>query len=114
MLGGLVLQATGLALPAARLEPGVGYGSLVLPPILAGIGISMVFPGVANAVTWSFPLGDAGVAAGVNNALRELGGVFGVAEGGCPDLPTLFIVVVTIKGVGSYGPRHGGVRQVRP
>lgn len=79
MLGGLVLQATGLALLAWQVEPGVRYGQLVVPLIIAGIGISMVFPSVANAVTSSVPLGDAGVAAGVNNALRELGGVFGVA-----------------------------------
>ncbi|MGC9537812.1 DHA2 family efflux MFS transporter permease subunit [Streptomyces sp. UG1] len=79
MLGGLALQATGLALLAWQLEPGVGYGRLVVPLIVAGVGISMVFPSVANAVTSSVPLGDAGVAAGVNNALRELGGVFGVA-----------------------------------
>ncbi|MFF4353936.1 DHA2 family efflux MFS transporter permease subunit [Streptomyces sp. NPDC001530] len=79
MLVGLVLQAVGLGLLAQQVEPGVGYGSLVVPLILAGIGISMVFPTVANAVTSSVPLGDAGVAAGVNNALRELGGVFGVA-----------------------------------
>ncbi|MEJ8668724.1 MFS transporter [Streptomyces sp. MS1.AVA.1] len=79
MLGGLLLQATGLALLAWLVEPGVGYGSLVVPLIVAGVGISMVFPSVANAVTSSVPLGDAGVAAGVNNALRELGGVFGIA-----------------------------------
>ncbi|MEV1084817.1 MFS transporter [Streptomyces sp. NPDC050211] len=79
MLGGLVLQATGLALLAWQVEPGVGYDRLVGPLIIAGVGISMVFPSVANAVTASVPLGDAGVAAGVNNALRELGGVFGVA-----------------------------------
>ncbi|MEV6175371.1 MFS transporter [Streptomyces sp. NPDC051954] len=79
MLGGLVLQATGLALLAWQVEPGVGYDRLVGPLIVAGVGISMVFPSVANAVTASVPLGDAGVAAGVNNALRELGGVFGVA-----------------------------------
>jgi MFS family permease len=79
MLTGLVLQAVGLGLLARQVEPGVGYGSLVVPLIVAGIGISMVFPTVANAVTSSVPPGDAGVAAGVNNALRELGGVFGVA-----------------------------------
>lgn len=79
MLVGLVLQATGLALLAWQIEPGVSYDQLVVPLIIAGIGISMVFPSVANAVTSSVPLGDAGVAAGVNNALRELGGVFGVA-----------------------------------
>ncbi|GAA3778015.1 MFS transporter [Streptomyces coacervatus] len=79
LLIGMLLMATGLALLAWQVEPGVGYGQLVLPLIIAGIGISMVFPSVANAVTSSVPLGDAGVAAGVNNALRELGGVFGVA-----------------------------------
>ncbi|WP_237519935.1 MFS transporter [Streptomyces sp. HUCO-GS316] len=79
MLTGLLLQAAGLALLAWQVEPGVGYGRVVVPLIVAGIGISMVFPSVANAVTSSVPLGDAGIAAGVNNALRELGGVFGVA-----------------------------------
>ncbi|MGW3819340.1 DHA2 family efflux MFS transporter permease subunit [Streptomyces sp. NPDC005046] len=79
MLGGLVLQAAGLGLLARQVQPGVGYGRLVLPLIIAGVGISMVFPTVANAVTSSVPSADAGVAAGVNNALRELGGVFGVA-----------------------------------
>ncbi|MCD9877477.1 MFS transporter [Streptomyces guryensis] len=79
MFGGLALQALGLALLARQVEPGVGYGQLVAPLIIAGIGISMVFPSVANAVTSAVPLGDAGVAAGVNNALRELGGVFGIA-----------------------------------
>ncbi|MGW1748768.1 DHA2 family efflux MFS transporter permease subunit [Streptomyces sp. NPDC002092] len=79
MFTGLALQALGLALLAWQVEPGVRYGQLVFPLIIAGIGISMVFPSVANAVTSAVPLGDAGVAAGVNNALRELGGVFGIA-----------------------------------
>ncbi|WP_373296918.1 MFS transporter [Streptomyces brasiliensis] len=79
MLAGLLLQAVGLGLLAWQVEPGVGYGRLVGPLIVAGVGISLVFPSVANAVTSSVPLGDAGVAAGVNNALRELGGVFGIA-----------------------------------
>ncbi|PBC64749.1 MFS transporter [Streptomyces sp. Tue6028] len=79
MLAGLVLQAVGIGLLAWQVEPGVSYGSLVLPLVVAGVGISMVFPTVANAVTSSVPPEEAGVAAGVNNALRELGGVFGVA-----------------------------------
>jgi IS605 OrfB family transposase len=57
----------------------VSYGILVAPLIIAGIGISMCFPTVANAVTASVPAGDVGVAAGTNNALNALGGVFGVA-----------------------------------
>ena len=42
-------------------------------------GTSFCFPTVANAVMSSVPLHEAGVASGTNSALRELGGVFGVA-----------------------------------
>jgi EmrB/QacA subfamily drug resistance transporter len=79
MVGGLVLQTAGLAWLDAVVAPGVGYGTLVGPLIVSGIGISMCFPTTANAVTGSVPPRDAGVAAGANTSLRELGGVFGVA-----------------------------------
>ena len=79
MVSGLVLQAAGLGWLAAVTKPGVGYGTLVAPLIVAGVGIAMCFPTVANAVTGSVPLADVGVAAGTNNALNALGGVFGVA-----------------------------------
>lgn len=39
----------------------------------------MCFPTIANAVVAAVPLPDAGIAAGTNSALREVGGVFGVA-----------------------------------
>jgi MFS family permease len=79
MFFGMLLQGVGLGWLALVVEPGIGYGSLVLPLIIAGVGISMCFPTVAGAVVASLPASDAGVAAGANNALRELGGVFGVA-----------------------------------
>src|SRR6202042_2059116 len=79
MFSGLALQAGGLGWLAAVVRPGVSYGTLVAPLIVAGIGISMCFPTVANAVTASVPPQDVGVAAGTNNALNALGGVFGVA-----------------------------------
>ncbi len=79
MFTGLLLQAGGLAAMAALTGPDVGYGTLVTPLIVAGVGISMVFPTAANAVTSAVPSADAGVAAAVNTALRELGGVFGIA-----------------------------------
>jgi MFS family permease len=75
MLAGLMLQASGLGWLAAVTHPGVSYGSLVAPMIIAGIGISICFPTVANAVTASVAAGDVGVAAGTNNALNALGGV---------------------------------------
>jgi EmrB/QacA subfamily drug resistance transporter len=79
MLGGLVLQAAGLGWLAAVTRPGVSYLTLVAPLVVAGVGIAMCFPAVANAVTAAVPLEDVGVAAGTNNALNALGGVFGVA-----------------------------------
>jgi hypothetical protein len=61
------------------MKAGVSYSSLVLPFIVAGIGISFVFPTIANAAVGSVPLADSGVAAGSNNTMREAGGLFGVA-----------------------------------
>ena len=46
---------------------------------VAGIGISLVFPTVATEAVTSVPPEEVGVASGTNSALRELGGVFGVA-----------------------------------
>ncbi|MGP3967913.1 MFS transporter [Streptomyces sp. 6N223] len=79
MLLGMALQAGGLAWLAAVTEPGVGYLALALPLLVSGVGISMVFPPVANLVTSSVPFDDVGVASGVNSAMREVGAVFGVA-----------------------------------
>lgn len=76
---GLALQGAGLGWLAAVVEPGVGYGTLVAPLVTSGVGIAMCFPTVANAVVGAVPIDDSGVAAGVNNSMRELGGVFGIA-----------------------------------
>src|SRR5206468_9897948 len=46
---------------------------------IAGAGTAMVFPTVANEVMASVAPEKTGIAAGTNSALRELGGVFGVA-----------------------------------
>lgn len=91
MVMGMVFQASGLAWLAYEVEPGVSYSRLVVPLILAGVGIGMCFSTTANAVTASVPLEDAGVAAGTNTALRELGGVFGIA-----------ILAAVFAGHGSY------------
>jgi hypothetical protein len=57
----------------------MGYLQLGLALTVAGIGISLCFPTVANAVMGSVPLQEAGVASGTNSMLRELGGVLGIA-----------------------------------
>jgi MFS family permease len=57
----------------------MGYGELGVALTVSGIGISMCFPTVANAVMSSVPLREAGIASGTNFMLRELGGVLGIA-----------------------------------
>jgi EmrB/QacA subfamily drug resistance transporter len=79
MVLGLAMQALGLAWVATIAAPGMGYGELAIALTVAGTGTSLCFPTVANAVMGSVPLAEAGVASGANSALRELGGVFGVA-----------------------------------
>jgi EmrB/QacA subfamily drug resistance transporter len=76
MIAGLAIQATGLGWLAAAAGPGTGYSTLVTPLIIAGLGVALCFPTVANEVTGSVPAADIGMAAGTNNALNALGGAF--------------------------------------
>jgi MFS family permease len=75
----LALQAIGLAWIAAVSEPDIGYSSLVGPFIVSGIGMGMFFAPVANIVLTAVGARDEGKASGASNAIREVGGVFGVA-----------------------------------
>jgi EmrB/QacA subfamily drug resistance transporter len=79
MAVGLALQATGLAWIATVSTPTTPYGELVVPFILSGVGMAMYFAPVANVVLSSVRPEEEGQASGANNAIRELGGVFGVA-----------------------------------
>jgi EmrB/QacA subfamily drug resistance transporter len=79
MFVGLALQAAGLGWIAAVATAHMGYTQLGPAFGVAGVGIGMVFPTVANAVLDSVPPSEAGVASGASSTLRELGGVFGVA-----------------------------------
>jgi predicted MFS family arabinose efflux permease len=79
MAAGLGCQAIALAWIAIVAEPDTGFGSLVLPFILAGVGMGLFFAPVANVVLSAVRPEEEGQASGANNALREIGGVFGVA-----------------------------------
>jgi EmrB/QacA subfamily drug resistance transporter len=76
---GLALQATGLAWIATISTPTTPYVDLVLPFIISGIGMSLFFAPVSNVVLSSVREIEQGQASGANNAIRELGGVLGVA-----------------------------------
>jgi EmrB/QacA subfamily drug resistance transporter len=79
MATGLALQAVGLAWIAAVSTATVGYTSLVGPFVVSGIGMGMFFAPVANVVLSAVRPEQEGKASGANNAIREVGGVLGVA-----------------------------------
>ena len=76
---GLAMQAAGLAWIASVSTPTTPYSDLLIPFILSGAGMALFFAPVANVVLSSVKPSEEGQASGANNAIRELGGVFGVA-----------------------------------
>ncbi len=100
---GLALQAIGLGWIAAVSTPTVPYVELVGPFILSGVGMGLFFAPVANVVLGSVRPREEGQASGANNAIRELGGVFGVA--------VLASIFVSYGGYGSSRELH---RRARP
>jgi EmrB/QacA subfamily drug resistance transporter len=88
MVSGLLIQAGGTAWIA---RPGLPFSHLVVPLIVAGVGISMAIPSAQNSVVGSATLETAGKLAGINSMMRELGGVFGIA-----------IAVAVFAGFGGY------------
>ena len=79
MAVGLALQAVGLGWLAAISSADMAYSELIAPFAISGIGMGMFFAPVANVVLGSVRPEEEGKASGANNAIREIGGVFGVA-----------------------------------
>jgi EmrB/QacA subfamily drug resistance transporter len=79
MGAGLVLQASGLAWLATVSTATVPYLTLVGPFVISGIGMALFWAPVANVVLSAVRPEEEGQASGSQNAIRELGGVFGVA-----------------------------------
>src|SRR3954449_4391128 len=79
MGAGLTLQAIGIAWIAAVSTPTAAYVEFVGPFLISGVGMALFFAPVANVVLSSVDPEEEGQASGANNAIRELGGVFGVA-----------------------------------
>jgi EmrB/QacA subfamily drug resistance transporter len=79
MAAGLGLQALALGWLASLTAVNETYASMIAPFILAGAGMALVFAPSANAVLASVRTDQAGQASGATNAIRELGGVLGVA-----------------------------------
>jgi EmrB/QacA subfamily drug resistance transporter len=88
---GLGLQAVALAWFAAVLDPAMPYAAVIGPFVLAGSGMAMVFAPAASAVLAAVATHEAGQASGATNAIREVGGVLGVA-----------VLAAVFSGAGSY------------
>src|SRR5204862_5337242 len=59
--------------------PTTPYAEFIGPFALSGLGMALFFAPVANVILSSVRRDEEGQASGANNAIRELGGVFGVA-----------------------------------
>jgi MFS family permease len=79
MVAGLAFQSAGIAWLALVSAPATPYVELIAPLAMAGFGMALVFAPSANAVLRSVRPIEAGQASGATNAIREVGGVMGVA-----------------------------------
>ncbi len=78
MLTGLLVGGAGLlALTVVGAHP--PYWVIVVPLVAVGFGMSFTMPAVTTAVVDGAPPDRAGLASGVINAARQVGGVIGVA-----------------------------------
>src|SRR5215472_4602698 len=79
MMLGLAMQAAGLAWVALLAGHTASYAEIVVPLVIAGVGISMAIPTMPLAVMGAVARPDMGTASGVLNMLQRFGGVVAVA-----------------------------------
>lgn len=79
MVVGMLLQGVGLAWFAMVATTGAGYPQLILPLLVAGVGISMAMATTPTAALNAVAPRDMGKASGANSTLQRFGGVFGIA-----------------------------------
>jgi EmrB/QacA subfamily drug resistance transporter len=79
MAAGLALQAIGIGWISTVSTPTMPYSAVVIPFFISGIGMALFFAPVANVILSAVRPEEEGQASGAGNAIRELGGVFGVA-----------------------------------
>jgi EmrB/QacA subfamily drug resistance transporter len=104
MIGvGLAMQAGALAWMASVTTPTTPYSELIGPFIVAGVGMALFFAPVANLVLSAVRPEEEGKSSGANNAIRELGGVFGVA-----------VLASIFAHVGGYGTGQSFVDGMHP
>jgi len=100
---GMVLQAVALGWLAAVSTPTVEYLALAPAFVLAGTGMGLFFAPIANVVLSAVRPEEEGKASGASNAIREIGGVFGVA-----------VLASVFSAYGNYGSGAGYVDGLVP
>ena len=79
LVAGLALQGIDFGWLASLASARLAYPTMLVPLLVAGVGIALVFPTVANAVVGGIGEGDINLASATNSSFREIGGVFGIA-----------------------------------
>jgi MFS family permease len=100
---GLAMQAAGLAWLGLTTTQTTTYPAFIGPFLLAGAGMGLFFAPMANVVLSAVRPAQQGQASGANNAIRELGGVFGVA-----------ILAAVFAARGGYQSGHAFVTGMNP
>ena len=100
---GLAMQAAGLAWLGLDTTPTTTYPAFIGPFLLAGAGMGLFFAPMANVVLAAVRPAQQGQASGANNAIRELGGVFGVA-----------VLAAVFASHGGYHTGHAFVTGMNP
>jgi EmrB/QacA subfamily drug resistance transporter len=103
MLAGLALQAGALAWLASIIGVDTAYSTMIVPFAMAGAGMALVFAPAAAAVLSAVRTEQVGQASGAANAIRETGGVLGVA-----------VLASVFTGAGGYSSAHAFVAGVVP
>ncbi|WP_327036781.1 MFS transporter [Microbacterium sp. CH12i] len=98
MVTGLALQGAALLWIALILSETTPYVTLIVPFIMAGVGMGLVFAPSATALLASLGVADHAKASGVNSTVREIGIALGTAvmtaifvSGGGELLPNLYV-----------------------
>jgi MFS family permease len=100
---GLALQGIGLIWLAEVVTPTVAFSHLIAPFVICGFGMAAFFAPTAALVLSTVRREEEGIASGAANAMRELGGVFGVA-----------VLASVFSSYGSYLSPHTFQQGLRP
>lgn len=103
LVTGMALQAVALGWLSLVSTPTVDYIALAPAFVLAGTGMGLFFAPIANIVLSAVRPEEEGKASGASNAIREMGGVFGIA-----------VLAAVFSANGDYGSGAGYVDGLVP